>query len=264
MIVVPTPILLVYELYIQSRSEDTISDDISVLLQLELPSIVSPERAKTLCYDHLSGRVVNSTIYDSRSGSFVSSDSKMSLVSLCGGLSFADGCSTTGENVLSLPDIADYQFTFTLVNVQVSHLSLNKELGKGLGVVISNGGAEVEMRPARRLRLEDTFAMPGEDISVHQLTSEKSAVGVPPLDVLKFSLSTVRACSSDLPPDHTHAVSVAHEESAVLVPSEIESSPSRTSEPPDNPLVVLSGQTTSASTLVLSQARGRLLLLLCE
>ncbi|QRV93780.1 hypothetical protein RhiJN_21798 [Ceratobasidium sp. AG-Ba] len=45
MIVVMISVLLIYQLCIQSRSEDTIPDDISVLLQLELPSMVSPERA---------------------------------------------------------------------------------------------------------------------------------------------------------------------------------------------------------------------------
>ncbi|QRV78966.1 hypothetical protein RhiJN_06981 [Ceratobasidium sp. AG-Ba] len=65
----------------------------------------------------------------------------------------------------------------------------------------------------------------------------------------------------DLLPGHTHGVSVAHEEPVVLVPSESQSGPSGTSETRETPPIVLSGRTTSASSLVLSQARGRLLLL---
>ncbi|QRV82888.1 hypothetical protein RhiJN_10904 [Ceratobasidium sp. AG-Ba] len=114
---------------------------------------------------------------------------------------------------------------------------------------------DVEMRPAKRLRLEATFAMPAEDVSAHRLMNKKFAVGAPPLDAFRVSLSTSQTCSSDLLPGH--AVSVAHKESAVLVPLETESIPPSTSETP----VDLFGPTTSAATLVLSQARGRLLLL---
>ncbi|QRV78962.1 hypothetical protein RhiJN_06977 [Ceratobasidium sp. AG-Ba] len=113
---------------------------------------------------------------------------------------------------------------------------------------------DVEMRPAKRLRLEVTFAMPTEDVSAHRPANEKSAVGAPPMDALLVSFSNAQVCPSDLLPGH--AVPVAHKESAV-VPLETESIPPSTSETP----VALSGTITSAATLVLSQARGRLLLL---
>ncbi|QRV98438.1 hypothetical protein RhiJN_26457 [Ceratobasidium sp. AG-Ba] len=87
---------------------------------------------------------------------------------------------------------------------------------------------------------------------------------VSPLDVQDVSLSARAARISDLLPGHTHAVSVAYEEPAALVPSDIKSSPSGTSGPQEISPVVLPGSTTSASALVLSQARGRLLLQMCE
>ncbi|QRV92893.1 hypothetical protein RhiJN_20911 [Ceratobasidium sp. AG-Ba] len=101
--------------------------------------------------------------------------------------------------------------------------------------------------------------MPGGDVLAYQLTNEESDVGAPPLDALRVSLSTSQVCSSDLLPGH--AVSVAHKESAVLVPLETASDSSSTSEPQENPPFALSGPTTSAAALVSSQARGQLLLL---
>ncbi|QRV93667.1 hypothetical protein RhiJN_21685 [Ceratobasidium sp. AG-Ba] len=108
---------------------------------------------------------------------------------------------------------------------------------------------DVGMRPAKRL------PMSGEDVLAHGLPNEKSAVGAPPMDALLVSLSSAQLCPSDLLPGH--AVSVAHKESAVPAPLETGSVPPSTSETP----VSQSGPTTSAATLVLSQARGRLLLL---
>ncbi|QRV78086.1 hypothetical protein RhiJN_06101 [Ceratobasidium sp. AG-Ba] len=124
---------------------------------------------------------------------------------------------------------------------------------------IQTRSGDVEMRPTKRLRLENAFAMPGGDVLAHQLTNEKCAVGAQPLDALRVSLSASPFRSSNLLPGH--AVSVAHEESAALVPLETVSGPSSTSEPQETPLVALSGPTTSAAALVLSQARGQLLLL---
>ncbi|QRW07907.1 hypothetical protein RhiLY_06906 [Ceratobasidium sp. AG-Ba] len=122
-------------------------------------------------------------------------------------------------------------------------------------ICIQSRTGDVEMWPAKQLRMEDIFAMPAEDVSAHRLTNDKSAVGAPPTDALRVSFSTAQVCSSDLLPGH--AVSVAHKESAVLVPLETASVPFSTSET----RVSLSGPTTSAAALVLSQARGQLLLL---
>ncbi|QRV79005.1 hypothetical protein RhiJN_07020 [Ceratobasidium sp. AG-Ba] len=273
--------LLICQLCIKSRPEDTrpsryispvspasipVTDDVDDLPQLEVPSIVSSlasGHAEALCYDNLPGRAINNTIYKSRSGSFASLDSDMSLASLCGGLSFADGRSTAGGNVLHLPDIAHYRFTFTFFNAQISPLQLNKKLGKVIGQPVE-GSDNVELRPAKRFRLENTFTMSNEDTPAHEPTNEKSALGVPPLDIHKTTLSTVDACSSDLLPGHTQAVSVAHEESAALVPLDIKSDTSRISGPRDTLPAILPGPDTSASALVLSQARGQLLLLMCE
>ncbi|QRV95229.1 hypothetical protein RhiJN_23247 [Ceratobasidium sp. AG-Ba] len=114
---------------------------------------------------------------------------------------------------------------------------------------------DVEMRPAQLLRPEYTCAMPAEDVSANQIPNEKSAVGAPPMDALLVSFSSAQLCPSDLLPGH--AVSVAHKESAVPAPLETGSIPSSTS----GSLVPLSRPTTNAATLVLSQARGQLLLL---
>ncbi|QRV93649.1 hypothetical protein RhiJN_21667 [Ceratobasidium sp. AG-Ba] len=114
---------------------------------------------------------------------------------------------------------------------------------------------DVGMRPAKLLRLEKSCALPAEDVSANPIPNQKSAVGAPPMDALLVSFSAAQLCPSDLPPGH--AVSVAHKESAVPAPLETGSVPPSTSETP----VSQSGPTTSAATLVLSQARGRLLLL---
>ncbi|QRV80689.1 hypothetical protein RhiJN_08704 [Ceratobasidium sp. AG-Ba] len=217
-VVVLISALLFYQLCIKSRPGYTGSTG----------SLLTSQRAATICYDNLSGRAVNSVIHESRSGSFAPSDSNMSLASLRGGISSADGRSSTGEDVPL------------------------------------EGSDNVELRPVKRLRLEDKFAIPAQDIPAHQTTNEKSAVGVPPLDVHEVTLSTANTCSSGLLPGHTQAVSVAHKESAVPVLWDVDSKYSRTSGPPGTSPAALPGPDTSASALVLSQARGRLLLLMCE
>ncbi|QRV78947.1 hypothetical protein RhiJN_06962 [Ceratobasidium sp. AG-Ba] len=272
--------LLVYQVCTESGTEDTklsswipspslakipSSKDVNDALPVELPPTVPlliSEHAGTLCYDNLLGRAVNSTIYKSCSGIVVSSDSNMSLASICGGISFADSHSNTGENALTLPDIAQHQFTFAFIDSGISPFLSNKNLGKALDKPME-GSENVELRPAKRLRLDSSFAMPSEDVSVHRTTNEKSAVGEPLLDVHEASLWTVDNCSSDLLPGHTRGVSVAHEEPAVPVHLDTEPNSSRTPGPRSPPTAAPEPD-TSASALVLSQARGRLLLRICE
>ncbi|QRV83128.1 hypothetical protein RhiJN_11144 [Ceratobasidium sp. AG-Ba] len=252
-------------LHLLSPADVLLSKDIDDSLLVKLPSIAPPstsERAGTPCYDNLSGRAVNSTIYKSCSGSVVSSDSNMSLASICGGISFADSHSRAGENAPTLPDIAQHPFTFAVIDSRISPFSSNEKLGKVMERPIE-GSENVELRPAKRLRLDSSFAAPTEDVSADQTMNAKTAIGEPLLDVHQVFLPTVDTRCSNLLPGHTQGVTVAHEEPAVPVRLDTELDSSRTFGP-QALSASLPEPTTSASALVLSQARGRLLLRICE